>query len=187
MPTDKETAQKQQNRTASQADRHLEELLTLRLRGLVTDDEYVRRKQELTSERNEALVAAQAGKEAEAHSWKVAEKSAEFCVHVPRSFTVSDANEKARIARELGVRYELRRGKLVVELDGILGLVRERNEKAALSLGLIEPLENGSGSGKQGCSIPVCQGWGDLLDAIRAKAYADGLTFNLPAAWNGKP
>ena len=52
--------------------------------------------------------------------------------------------ERGLIARQLGVSYVLRAGKIDVELNGLIGLVRAHAKKAASSAALLEPLENGS-------------------------------------------
>jgi hypothetical protein len=116
------------------------------------------------------LGAPAPGEAAEARSWRAAVATAEFSVHAGAAFAQGGAAVKGQIARELGASYVLRRGRLVVEWNGFLGLVREHKQKAAASGELLEPLGIGSGSPQTGGPVRVCQWWGDLLDAIRTKA-----------------
>ncbi|MES2463855.1 MAG: recombinase family protein [Armatimonadota bacterium] len=168
-----EAVRASQARALTQTEQKLDELLSLRLERLIDDGEYAQRKNQILGERNAVLNNSQKATEAIERSWEIAEAVATFCTTAEREFAEGDLVEKGRILRQLGASYQLVRGEIIVELNGLLGLVREHNEKTAVLPALLEPLEIGSGSREYGGFDPVSLGWGSLLDAIRTKSVKE--------------
>jgi hypothetical protein len=111
-------------------------------------------------ERNAVVAGANRVTESIERSWKSAEDVADFCVTAARRYASGGVAERGMVARQLGVSYVLRSGRIEVELNGLIGLVREHRKEAASSSASLEPSENGFGNGEKDCFDGIYLGWG---------------------------
>lgn len=166
-----------QGRALLDVERQMEELLTLRLRGLVDDITFEKRQAVLKGERANVLIQSEKVTQAMEQGWEIVERVAEFCVEAPTKFRLGSLAERAAICRTLGISYTLRAGKLLIEENELTGLVRVFNKNTASFSQPLEPLKVGSGSLKTDSMFDICEDWGDLLNAIRTKTEMYSVAF----------
>ena len=174
-----EVASKSRARAALDAARQSEELLTLRLRGLISDAEFSQRKERLGRDQDSLLLESRRAEELLKSDEAIdrAERVASLCVTGPMRFAdavaIHDPDAREAVAREVGSRYVLTRGKIVVEpnklLSVVTGLVRAVEKKEQSVIAPLEPLRIRYGSIKKGHTKALCTTWGSLRDGIRTK------------------
>lgn len=151
----------QQLRALESGQRMLSELLEMRLRRLVTDEQYQAKQRELMEEISGLRLAVGRSQEQLDRTRAVVESALDFRVGAREQFLIGDQGKRREIARTLGVRYVLNEGQVFIELHPLLiPNQREMGQERHGEAGLIEPLENGFESTKKAdicTSVPV--GW----------------------------
>lgn len=155
----------------------IDELITLRSRRQISDVDFDRMQERLRNE--QMILATQVDEETrkEESGWKSANRLAEFCVTSDETFQTGTVAQKGLVARQLGASYVLKRGKLKITENELLGLVRAHKKRTFSLFTPLEPLEISSGSGKMLPFIVLHSCWGGLFNESRTKCENEGLSF----------
>lgn len=101
----------------------LDRLTTMRLRDLLTDEEYLAQKNRLLDEQRK-LKEKLGDTEQRAENWlESVEKSFDFACHARYWFTNGSIQDKRQVAVSLGSNYTLKDGKLAIEMEKIWELM----------------------------------------------------------------
>lgn len=152
----------QQLRALADGERMLSELLEMRLRCLVTDDQYRAKQKELRESVSGLRLEVGRSQERLDRTREVVSHALDFRLNAHEQFLTGGLSKRREIARSLGVRYVLDAGQVFIELHPLLV---PWQGAAAMNLGkngFIEPLESGSDKSKKTdicASVPV--GWTD--------------------------
>jgi hypothetical protein len=164
----------EQQHAAAEADRMLEELVDLRLRRLISDEQFATKQGKLFERADGLRRAAGGTNERLARLRATVRSSLEFRVRARDEFLTGDADTRRAVTRALGLRYTLEDGKVTVALNPLLtpmqpirtggaeqhpGSVRPESPTKQTVLARIEPSNVGSWSTKKARSDePVCAG-----------------------------
>lgn len=179
---ERQAVSEQKQRALKEADALLDSLLGMRLRDLITDEEYKAKRTQFALDR-ERLSQEVRSEEAGADPAGEACRSAADYMKNARAWLREGAPDMKRIvAFNLGSNYLLKDGSLLLEPHPML--VRVRNEYKALEAKYrrIELGGTGSGSSKKDALASVRAVWSGIWEANRTQARAQNLTFPTIAA-----
>ena len=160
----------QQHRSLEAAEQRMSRLVQMGIKGLLTDTEFAREKITLQKEINSLRgAAAMSGGRLE-KAREGALEVVEFVTSAPGKFAGGTPEQRREIAARLGAVYELKDGKVRIEMHPVLvPLLRDDVEKE-MKTGTIEPQISGSGSAKadsfKSAVSPGC-GNGMMLETLR--------------------
>lgn len=154
----------QQMQALTQSEHMLNELLEMRLRQLIDDEQYQQKKTELQKTINTLRLQMGWLQERLDRTRQIIADALEFRRTAHEQFLIGDLNKRREIARCLGVRYVLEEGKVYIEMNPLLSYMLPNSIRAQQgnmaekedNSSLIEPLNAGSGSTKKtGSCEPV--------------------------------
>ena len=165
-----ETQYGQQLRAMEAGEKMLNELVEMRLRLLLTDEQYRTKQQELTATVSRLRLEVGRLQERLDHTRAVIGNALDFRVHAREQFLLGDLEKRREIARSLGVRYVFDEGTVFIELHPLLVPMQlsqlevmekgDKEEGNDIKISPIEPLKISSESTKKTdicVSVPV--GW----------------------------
>lgn len=174
----------QRLRALSEADKQLDALLGMRMRDLISDEEYLAKKAALISERSDLHRAMAKAEQAADTSRQSSLNVAEFCLYAHAWYLEGDAGVKRGVAKALGASWTLRRGELSVKPHPMLALIRERYPeleakyyKTEAKYRKIELGESGSGRTKKQALEPVRLVWSGIWESNHTEALENNLMF----------
>lgn len=137
----------------------LDNLIDLRTRDLLNDDEFLKRKEILSNElasikekRNLALSRAQ--------NWqKITEQAFDFATFVAESFQKSSPKKKKEIVASLGQNHRIKDGKLAIDVHPWLEVIAEEKEGLKAEIERSELLKNHSTTRQSGSLSSICPSW----------------------------
>lgn len=155
--------QKQQERCK----RNLELLLNLRLRNLISDEEYVGKKKELQSEltRLEAEIAAYDGQEELIA--RRCEQTFRFAEQAEDAFISGDDSLRRAILSCVGSNLTLKGKKLLIQAQKPFEILRTRVNGPGSENGTFEPEKNGEDSRKTRTALTRSLDWWSIVDDVR--------------------
>lgn len=155
----------QQLRALADGERMLSELLEMRLRRLITDEQYEAKQRELSKTVSSLRLEVGHSQERLDRTRAVVSNALDFRLCAQAQFLIGGVSKRREIARSLGVRYVLDAGEVFIEMHPLLvpwqGLAAE-DMRPVEEIRPIEPLESGFESAKRTdicASVPV--GWAD--------------------------
>jgi|SRR5579871_751105 len=172
-----ETVRVQQGQSLKEVERKISDLLTLRLENLLTNEEYLSKKQEFQELRNSILANMEKANDNVERMWETVENVAEFLSYAPTAFQNGDATVKRRIAGLLMEKCELMDGALQVRMNPMLATVRATAETVHADLRKLEPLDTSSGSEQMSALIRKNAHWRTCLDDVRTALTKCGTFF----------
>ena len=160
-----ETQYGQQLRAMEAGEKMLNELVEMRLRLLLADDQYRTKQQELTATVSHLRLEVGRLQERLDHTRAVIENALDFRVHAQEQFLIGNLAKRREIARSLGVRYVFDEGTVFIELHPLLVPMQYPQTEVieaeqSIKNAAIEPLKIGCESTKKtdvSASVPV--GW----------------------------
>lgn len=156
-----------ESETLEALDRQLEALLTLKIKELISDDEFSTRRMALLNERTR-LENALSEKEAEQEAARQAvENALDFISNAQAKFAQGDASLRRAIVGALSSNLAFTRGKVFLEPHPLLEELRREHEKLAEDLGRIKLDESSSQSIKEERLKGVYTGWSRKLNHVR--------------------
>ncbi len=167
----------QKRRARREADGMLDSLLGMRLRGLITDEEYAAKRTELTLDRERL---GQEVWESEAGADRAQEACANACDYMNnarRWLREGDAAMKRIVALNLGSNYLLRDGNLLLEPHPMLIRVKSEYKALEAEYEAIRPAEIGSESMKKDALAPIRTVWSGIWERNHTDALEHALTF----------
>lgn len=167
----------QRLRALSEADKQLDALLGMRMRDLITDEEYSEKKSSLVGERSALHKDLARSEQAADTSRQSSLNAADFCLNARAWFQTGDPSVRRGVAKALGASWRLDNGVLSIETHPMLVLVREKYEELEAKYRVIELMESGSESTKRQALEPVRLTWSGIWENNRIKALEHGLTF----------
>ena len=165
----------QQLRGLEVAERMRNELMEIRLRGLIDDARYQAKEKELVATVNGLRLSVDRTQQQMEHTRQVVGNALNFRQHAREQFLIGDLAKRREIARALGVRYVLSDKTVYIELNPLLTPMQiqpDGEENAAENraiLEIFEPLKTGSDSTKKtfsGEKVPF--GWDPGTDSGKA-------------------
>ena len=167
----------QRLRALSEADKQLDALLGMRMRDLITDEEYSQKKESLVSERSGLHKDLARTEQAADTSRQSSLNAAEFCLNARGWFQTGDANIKRGVAKALGASWKLENGVLSIEPHPMLVPVREKYLKLETKYRKIGLMGSGSESTKRQALEPVRLVWSGIWESNRIMALERDLLF----------
>ncbi len=133
------TLQKTYNEVQAKLDR----LLDLRLRDLITDEEFSKQKTHLLAEQSQ-LKEKMGDTEQRAENWmQKVEEAFDFAVHATYWFENGTLEEKRKVMTRLGSNFVLKDGKLNIQLGKMWELFAKAHDQLQRDIERLEPPNNG--------------------------------------------
>ncbi len=155
------------NETLDELDRQLDSLLTLKIKELISDDEFATRRTTLLNERTR-LESALSEKEGEQKAARQAvENALDFINNAQTKFAQGDASLRRAIVGALSSNLAFTRGKVLLEPHPLLEELRREHENGAADLKRIKLDESCSQSIKKERLKGVHTGWSRKLHDIQ--------------------
>ncbi|MBV9470915.1 MAG: recombinase family protein [Abitibacteriaceae bacterium] len=149
-------------RSLEDVDRYLDNLLDMKMKGLITDGEYGHKKQQLVIER-EALSRITHDIEAQADKARQAmENTLEFMKNAATWFNLGTVEMKRAVLWSLGSNFVLDDKKLLLELHPLLAPIKNEYKTLETKYLEIKPLESSSYREEQACLEPIRSVWSRL-------------------------
>jgi len=137
----------------------LDNLIDLRVRNLLTDDEFVSRKENLSSELD-TLKKRRSEVEHRAQNWrKVAEQVFDFATFAVETFQNGSLKKKKEILLALGQNLELKDQKLTLRLNKWLEIIQDEKENLTAEFERLEPRKHCSAIVQNSLSRDVIPSW----------------------------
>jgi len=189
----------QQMEVLSTSERMLDELLDLRLKGVIADAQYVSKKRDLEERVSQSRLAIGRSQERLDRTRATVEAALDFRLHARERFLTGNVEKRREIARALSARFVMDGREIFTEINPLLrfaapsATLDEADEAhsdqsgAVLLSGQLEPLGTGSGSTRGTVSSePVPLGWttrtlSEHLSALFRAVAAQDVSFY----WNG--
>lgn len=167
----------QKQKALREADTLLDSLLGMRLRDLITDEEYRTKRAQLALDRERLAQQVQACEAGEDPAGEACRHAAEYMQNARAWLREGDADRKRLVALNLGSNYVLNNGKLVLEPHPML--VRVRNDYPGLEAQYraIKLTKTGSTSTKKDAFAPVRAVWSGIWQANHTQAFEQELAF----------
>jgi len=125
-----------------QIDDKLNKLLDLRLRDILSDDDYLKEKDKLVHEKNNVEMHISNAK-SESDKWReLAEKTFDFACHAHEWFKKGSMQEKNEILLAIGSKFTLDDGQLKIEWHKPLEIFRENHQEIYEAKKGLEPSKN---------------------------------------------
>ena len=160
-----------------EADSLLDALLGMRLRGLITDEEYTEKRTQLTRDRAHLHEAAQSVEMGADRAREACLNAADFMRHAREWLASGDAALKRVVAFNLGSNYILQDGNLLLEPHPMLVRVNNEYKGFEEKYQAIQLEENSSGSIQTGALAPIRTVWSGIWEANRTEALKSSLSF----------
>ena len=167
----------QQLRALDGGERMLNELMEMRLRRLVTDEQYQAKQRDLDESVSRLRLEVGRSQERLDRTREVVCSALDFRLHAREQFLTGNLAKRREIARALGVRYALDQGQVFIELHPLLAPMQDVSPQASKGAAetdaavsereTIEPREIGSGSikGTDVCaSVPFGSADGTFIE-----------------------
>jgi len=122
------------------AERQIDALVQMRLRGLLTDEEYLRRKEALTAEALRLKERLADTDSRRARWYKLAERSIYFAESAQNRFVSGSSDEKRDILVALGTKFLLKDRKLRIELQEPFRLMEGAGSRSSW-LGIVDGIQ----------------------------------------------
>lgn len=149
------TLQKSYNEVQAKLDR----LLDLRLRDLLSDEEFSKGKTHLLAEQAK-LKEKMGDTEQRAENWmQKVEEAFDFAMHATYWFENGDLQEKRRVFARLGSNFVLKDGNLSLQLGNMWELFSNAHDKLQKDILRLELLENGQPNEKTTAFAAVISSW----------------------------
>lgn len=167
-------------------ERERSELVSLRLRGLLGDEEFSAKKRELESEQEQLEAELHQRTAAKHETYRQCQEVFQFALTAKRRFETGSDQTKRAILGYVGSNPFLLNKKLCIQALEPLERIREVLAQENLSGGRFEPLILGQGKQRNRVSTGVTRVWRGLVDDVRTFFYRKtGLpTFKQTLAWS---
>ncbi len=163
--------------TLSAIDNQLDNLLTLKIKELVTDEEYLARKAKLQNERILLHQRTQESEESADRAREAVENMLLFISNVRGWFAYGDIAVKRAIARALGSNFAFTEGEVKIEPHPLLQPIKNEYKDLEAKYMEIKLAKNRSESQKKQALEPVRSAWSRILDNIQTLALDNSLSF----------
>jgi site-specific DNA recombinase len=169
---------RQRERTLVEVDKRLDALLELRMRDLVTDDEYIQKKNGLTKNRANLDDAIEKERQRADLARQSSLRAATMAYWGRRWFHEGDGSEKRQVAQALGSDFCFDRGRVTFTLHPMLRRVRAEYKGLEAQYRRIELIHAKSDlRTKKEALRPLISVWSSIWRDIRNVAYAEQLDF----------
>ena len=153
--------------TLDTLDRQLESLLTLKIKELISDDEFAARRTALLNERTRLENALSEKEEQQEAARLAVENALDFMANAQTRFADGDANVRRAVTSALSSNLAFTRGKVLLEPHPLLEELRQEHEKLSMDLRRIKLDESCSQSRKEEGIKRVCSVWGRKLRDVQ--------------------
>ncbi len=167
----------QRLRVLHSTDQMLDELLGMRMRNLVTDEEYLAKRNQLTLERARLHEEAQQSELGADRARESCLNAAEFMKNAREWLRHGDAAMKRIVAMNLGSNYLLKEGKIVLESHPMLVKIKEEYKTLEAEYEAIKLDETLSQSQKKQRLDAVRSTWSGIWDVNRTRVLLQDLRF----------
>ncbi len=152
-----------QHKAIVTANQQLQNLLGMRARDLISDEEYLTERTRLQSEVKQLQQAAEQSQQEVDQVMETAENVIGYAVHARAQFLMGEPNVQRRILEMLGSRFVLAGKTLLLDVHPYLDVMREAKEEWR-KMPSFKPLESGSGSTKKtDKNSSVLHGWAERI------------------------
>lgn len=187
-----QTAYEQKQQALIDLNRQLDNLLDLRLKNIVGDDDYTRKRDDLVSERNALHIEANHVDEQGDHARDTVENVLNFATHARAWFATGDTIIRRIIAQGVGAEFMLKDKRITIKPNPLLVPILEDyprlEKKYHAKKGVFEPQETGSQSRESRGLHDVRLSWGHTTDNTRTIALEQQLSFpNLSISFQTTP
>ncbi|MFA6096853.1 MAG: recombinase family protein [Candidatus Paceibacterota bacterium] len=156
------------NNTYLSLQKQLDNLTNLRLRDLIDDDDFIKRKEELQNEVTKARERLNQNQDRGQNWIELIERAFNFAVYAREKFiTTKDLQIKREILSALGQVYTLKSGELSIEPSRWLISISNLNKIAENETRALEPANNVLYKTKNRSVVPAFSKWGRLGDVFR--------------------
>ncbi|MCA9734951.1 MAG: recombinase family protein [Deferribacteres bacterium] len=156
-----------QQSAATACQKQLDELLRMRLRNLLDDEEYQNQKQELINEKHK-LEEKMRDTENRANTWfDASEKAFSFAKQASYWFKHSSDEDKKLIMEIIGSNFVLTDKKLLIQAKEPFQLLTKAEQSLTAKKPRFEPQNNGLDQTKTAPCEAVRSGWCGLVDEVR--------------------
>ena len=173
----RQAVQDQKRKAQREADGMLDSLLGMRLRGLITDEEYASKRTELTLDRERQGQEAGEFESGADRAREACVNAADYMRNARLWLRHGDPAMKRIVALNLGSNYVLKEGKLLLEPHPMLIRVQEEYKGLEVKYEAIKLGETGSGSTREGALAPIHTIWSGIWERNYTEALEHNLTF----------
>ncbi len=181
--TVRQTAYQQKQNALVEVNRQLDNLLDLRLKDVVSDEDYTRKRDELAAQRNALHFEADHVEQQGDLSREAVENALEFAVNARAWFAAGDVMARRAIAQTVGTKFVLEEKKITIEPNPVLVPLLEEYQELEAKYRALEPLKSGSGSQQSAALRDVRLSWGGIVDNTRTAAGRLQIGFPKIGTW----
>lgn len=163
--------------TLRQTERQLENLLTLKIKDLISDDEYITRRTKLHNEMILLQAQAQEHEQASNLYFEAIENALDFSANAREWLVSGDVKVKRALARALVSNFAFEEGKVLLEPHPLLLALCAEARNIEPQLAPIKPLKNRSANQESEALQAVRSAWSGTLNRIRLLALNNSLSF----------
>lgn len=156
--------------TLDTLERQLESLLTLKIKELISDDEFATRRTALLNEKVRLENATREREEQQEAAKLAVENALDFISNAQTNFAQGDASLRRAVVSALSSNLSFTRGKVLLEPHPLLEELRREYEKLAVDLERIKLDKSSSQSLKKGRLKEVGSVWGRKLHDVQLHA-----------------
>ncbi len=158
-------------------DRQMESLLTLKIKDLISEEEFVTRRTVLLNSRTHLQAALDEEESSQDAAREAVGNALEFTANARAWFERGDENVRRAVVRALSSNLSFTRGNVLLEPHPLLEELRREHEKLTTELRQIKPLESGFRSTKKDPSQALRAVWSRSLDNIQLLALNNSWSF----------
>ena len=168
----------QKLRAEREADGMLDALLGMRLRSLITDEEYQAKRTELTLDRERLRQESDASENGVDRARAACVNAADYMKNARLWLREGDPAMKRIVAFNLGSNYILKEGKLLLEPHPMLMRVKSEYKALVANYEAIKLAETGSGSTSQAALTVIRTMWSGIWQVNYTECLEHSLTFS---------
>ena len=148
-------------------ERQLEALLTLKIKDLISDEEFATRRTALHNERTQLEKTLSENEEKQEAATQTVKNALNFIANAQAGFAGGDASLRRTVVRALSSNLGFTRGKVLLEPHPLLEELRQEHEKLAIELRRIKLDTSRSQSMKNEDIKGLCSVWSRKLNDVR--------------------
>ncbi|MBV9865242.1 MAG: recombinase family protein [Abitibacteriaceae bacterium] len=164
-----QAVQSQQRKALQETQRQLEVLLDMRMRELISDKEYLEKKNQLCLTQAQLEQSQPDCDEDGRQATGIIENALHFMCNVRGWFQNGDIKVKRTLARAVASNYLLRDGELALEADSLLLSLHKDYPRLEREFHSIELSENGSDNLQKDALASICLRWCSSVDSDTAE------------------
>lgn len=162
--------------------KQLDSLLSLKLKELLSDDEFSAKRATLLAERERLQRSLDEAEGAHQRAHEAVSNALDFLATAKQHFQSGDNTLRRAVALALSSNWTFAHGKVLLEPHPLLEALRRCHQETDVAKRLIKPVESSSRSTKKGPLEPVCSLWSSKLDDVQTLALHHSWFFpKLPA------